>query len=124
MKFGGNFVCSDWLCSHDGKPSNEMVHYLKLEDLDFVMASPNRYKTALGKAGFKDIVLNNRNQWYLEQAKREVFILSEQNRREFEQISSKKYMDLTVETWWAMIKVLETGEHCPHHIRCKKPNIV
>jgi phosphoethanolamine N-methyltransferase len=30
-------------------------------------------------------------------------------------------MDLTIETWNAMIAVLETGEHCPHHIKCKKP---
>ena len=123
LKFGGNFVCSDWLRSNDEKPSTEMIHYLKLEDLDFDMASPNRYKSALGKAGFKDIMLKNRNQWYLEQAKREVYTLSQQNRTEFEKISSKKYMDLSIETWWAMIKVLETGEHCPHHIWCTKPNI-
>jgi hypothetical protein len=42
-------------------------------------------------------------------------------RQEFEDISSKQYMDLTIKTWNAMITVLETGEHCPHHIKCKKP---
>ena len=123
LKSGGTFVCSDWLRSHDGKPSAEMIHYLKLEDLNFDMASPSRYEVALSKAGFKDIIFISRNQWYLEQAKKEVNILSTLKRGEFEKIFSKKYMDLTVETWWAMIKVLETGEHCPHHIRCTKPNI-
>ena len=121
LSFEGNFVCSDWLRSHDEKPSVEMLHYLKLEDLGFDMASPLRYQAALQNAGFKDIIFNNRNKWYLEQARKEMLILSDKKRTEFEAISSKKYMDLTIKTWQAMIKVLETGEHCPHHIYCRKP---
>lgn len=116
LKYGGVFVCSDWLRSNDDAPSVEMLHYLKLEDLGFEMASPNRYKRALSNAGFTNIFVKNRNKWYLNQAKREVRLLSGENRQEFEKISSKKYMDLSIETWWAMIRVLETGEHCPHHI--------
>ena len=121
LSFEGNFVCSDWLRSHDEKPSAEMLHYLKLEDLGFDMASPLRYQAALQNAGFKDIIFNNRNKWYLDQARKEMLILSDKKRTEFEAISSKKYMDLTIKTWQAMIKVLETGEHCPHHIYCRKP---
>ena len=26
-----------------------------------------------------------------------------------------------IQTWSLMIKVLESGEHCPHHIRGRKP---
>ena len=85
------------------------------------MASPNRYRHALTKAGFQDVFLSNRNRWYTEKAKQEVVDLSKVMRQEFEDISSKEYMDLTIETWNAMIAVLETGEHCPHHIKCKKP---
>ncbi len=122
LRSGGYFLCSDWLKATDDKPSPEMLYYLKLEDLGFEMASPKRYKTALKFAGFENIILDNRNRWYLEQARKELLILSKQNRNEFEKLSSKSYMDYTVKTWWAMIKVLETGEHCPHHIRCRKPN--
>ena len=86
------------------------------------MASPNRYTHALTEAGFQDVFLSNRNRWYTEKARQEVVKLSKLMRQEFEDISSKKFMDLTVETWNAMITVLETGEHCPHHIKCKKPN--
>ncbi len=120
LKFGGMFVCSDWLRSDDNAPSAAMSHYLQLEDLGFEMASPNRYKRALTQAGFKNIILKNRNHWYREQAKKEVSTLAILRRKEFELISSKEYMDLTVETWQAMIKVLETGEHCPHHIWSSK----
>jgi ubiquinone/menaquinone biosynthesis C-methylase UbiE len=123
LKEGGYFLGSDWLRSHDGEPSPEMLHYLKLEDLGFEMASPARYKRALEQAGFQNIKLLNRNRWYTKQAKQEVLKLSKLMRQEFEDISSKQYMDLTIETWYAMISVLETGEHCPHHIKCKKPDI-
>ena len=122
LKKGGYFLGSDWLSSHDGLPSPEILHYLKLEDLGFDMASPKRYKRALSQAGFQNISLLNRNRWYTKQAKQEVLKLSKRMRQEFEDISSKEYMDLTIETWHAMISVLQTGEHCPHNIKCKKPN--
>ena len=122
LKQGGYFLGSDWLRSHDGEPSPEMLHYLKLEDLGFDMASPDRYKRALEQAGFENINLLNRNRWYTNQAKQEVLKLSKLMRQEFEDISSKEYMDDTIETWQAMISVLETGEHCPHHIKAQKPN--
>ena len=118
---GGMFLCSDWLCAEDGEPSKKMINYLALEDLGFAMASPKKYKAALKLAGFQDIKLFNRNNWYLEKAREEVRTLSGINRNEFEKITSKKYMHNTIETWHAMITVLETGEHCPHHIRSMKP---
>ena len=85
------------------------------------MASPKRYRVALQRAGYENIVLLNRNEWYLDQARKELNTLSQLRRKEFELISSKEYMDLSIETWNAMITVLETGEHCPHHIRARRP---
>jgi ubiquinone/menaquinone biosynthesis C-methylase UbiE len=122
LKPGGFFLASDWLSSHDGEPSPEMAYYLELEDLGFDMASPDRYERALKQAGFKNIILENRNKWYTVQARQEVDTLSKSRREEFEEISSAKYMDLSIETWNAMISVLQTGEHCPHHIKAMKPN--
>ena len=121
LKPGGYFLASDWLRSHDNQPSLEMKRYLDLEDLGFDMASPERYKVALKNAGYRNIKLTNRNKWYTKQAEKEVRILSELRRQEFEEISSKEYMDYSIKTWKAMITVLKTGEHCPHHIRAMKP---
>ena len=76
LKPGGYFVASDWLRSHDGQPSAEMMRYLDLEDLGFDMASPKRYRVALERAGYENIVLLNRNEWYLDQARKELNTLS------------------------------------------------
>jgi phosphoethanolamine N-methyltransferase len=121
LKPGGVFVTSDWLISHDGEPSVEMQAYLKAEDLDFGMASPDTYKHALEQAGFVDVRLTNRNPWYREQAREELALLkgglSEKARREL----GDEIVDHNMETWSLMLKVLDTGEHCPHHIRGTKP---
>ncbi|MGI9464783.1 MAG: methyltransferase domain-containing protein [Aestuariivirgaceae bacterium] len=121
LRPGGWFVASDWLILHDGPPSPEMAHYLALEDLDFGMASPARYEQALKAAGFSDVSLTNRNPWYRQAARSEVARLEGPERPQFEALLSAAEIADQIKTWQAMITVLDTGEHCPHHFRCRKP---
>jgi len=121
LRPGGWFAASDWLISHDGPPSPEMARYIKCEDLDFAMASPARYRVALEKAGFTDIRLVNRNDWYREQARAELARLTGPDRAAFEKIIGAKAVADQIRTWTAMVPVVESGEHCPHHFRGRKP---
>ena len=121
LKPGGWFVASDWLISHDGAPSPEMAEYIRREDLDFGMASPERYRAALEAAGFVDVELRNRNAWYREQAKTELVLLSGPERASFEAAIGGEEIASQIETWEAMVPVLASGEHCPHHFRRRKP---
>ena len=121
LKPGGFFVFSDWLISHDQKPSKEMEYYLKLEDLGFGMGSPLLYYNALKKSGFVSIKKNNRNKWYKEEARKELQILSGPARKSYEEITSNNFIEDQIKTWKAMIRVLDTGEHCPHHFLAQKP---
>ena len=120
---GGIFVFSDWLISHDQEPSPEMKYYLALEDLGFGMASPIVYEKSLRKSGFTSIEVRNRNSWYTNEARRELDILSGSDRRSYEKLTSKEFINRQILTWKAMIKVLETGEHCPHHFRAIKAKL-
>ena len=121
LKPGGWFVASDWLISHDDEPSQAMQDYIELEGLEFQMASPERYEIALTNAGFTDIDLINRNPWYFEQAKQELIELEVTRRAEFTAEVGEAYLNDNITTWKAMLKVLESGEHCPHHFRGRKP---
>jgi phosphoethanolamine N-methyltransferase len=121
LRPGGWFAASDWLISHDGEPSPEMAHYIRCEDLDFAMASPDRYRRALEAAGFADVRLVNRNPWYREVAKAELERLSVTDRAAFEQMLGPEEVEAQIATWTAMVPVLEKGEHCPHHLRGQKP---
>ncbi len=122
LRPGGWFVASDWLISHDGEPSPAMAAYIAAEALDFGMASPARYRAALAAAGFVDIELVDRNRWYRELARAELARLTGSDRARFEQLVGADELAHQIRTWTAMVPVLESGEHCPHHIRAHRPS--
>lgn len=122
LRPGGWFAASDWLISHDGEPSPDMARYIALEDLDFAMASPGCYTRALEGAGFADIRLVNRNGWYRQEARAELERMTGPDRAGFEHLLGAEAVARQIETWSAMVPVLDSGEHCPHHIRARKPD--
>ncbi len=121
LRPGGWFIASDWLIAHDGEPSPEMQDYLRKEDLGFGMASPSTYGEALRSAGFIAVELDNRNAWYRTLAREELARLSGPERPVFESIVPPEEVARQIETWAAMVIVVDSGEHCPHHLRAQKP---
>lgn len=121
LKPGGWFVASDWLIGHDREPTPEMADYIRREDLGFGMASPTRYQAALEAAGFINIRLNNRNPWYFPIAQKELERMQGVDRPKFDATMGKEAIDEQIDLWKAMLIVLESGEHCPHHFRGQKP---
>jgi hypothetical protein len=119
---GGWFLASDWLISHDDEPSPEMRHYVSLEGLSFRMASPRRYQGALEAAGFEQVSLTNRNSWYRTIARRERDAIAGELYEAACAAAGKSVVDHNIDTWTAMLVVLESGEHCPHHLRAQKPD--
>ncbi len=121
LKPGGWFAASDWLIAHDGTPSPEMARYIELEGLDFAMASPDRYDAALRDAGFVNVGLVNRNRWYAGEARRELDFLNGGSRADLERKHGAEIVFHMAEIWEALVQVLESGEHCPHHLRAQRP---
>lgn len=121
LKPGGWFAASDWLISHDASPSPEMARYIELEGLDFAMASPARYEAALKGAGFVNVSLVDRNPWYTELSHRELDFLRSGSRADLERRHGAAFIAHQIEIWTAMVQVLESGEHCPHHLRGERP---
>ena len=121
LRPGGWFLASDWLTSHDGEMSEEMRAYVAAEDLDFGMASPTRYRRALRAAGFVGIELRDRNPWYRVVAREELERLTGSDRATFEAAIGADELAVQIRTWEAMIPVLDSGEHCPHHLRAQRP---
>ena len=118
---GGWFAASDWLIAHDGEPSPDMQAYIAAEALEFAMSSPGRYQRALEQAGFENVTLRNRNPWYRDVAQGELAMLTGAERARFERDHGADFIAETVETWTKMVRVLESGEHCPHHLRGQRP---
>lgn len=121
LRPGGWFIASDWLIAHEAEPSPEMRDYLIKEDLGFGMASPAVYRRALEAAGFVSIALDNRNQWYQVLAREELARLTGPEQATFERLTSRDEVVRQIDVWSSMVVVVDSGEHCPHHLRARKP---
>jgi ubiquinone/menaquinone biosynthesis C-methylase UbiE len=121
LKPGGVLAASDWLIGHDGEPSPDMVDYIAAESLSFGMASPRRYLRAMAAAGFVDCTAESRNAWYREVARGELERLKGPLYAEAVAAVGEAYVEKNIRTWTAMQKVLDSGEHCPTHLRGSKP---
>ncbi|MGA7397420.1 MAG: methyltransferase domain-containing protein, partial [Solirubrobacterales bacterium] len=121
LKPGGSLVASDWLTSHDGPPSEAMERYLKAEGLSFGMASVDRYESALADAGFDEVNVVDRNPWYRVEAREELKRIEGSC---FDQVVTEVGLPLVeknIRIWTEMIKVLDSGEHRPTHLRARRP---
>jgi len=121
LKPGGRFIASDWLISHDGEPSPQMAAYIAAEGLNFGMASPARYEDAMRSAGFRDVSTTSRNAWYRAAAQQELQRLRGPVGAAAARIVGQDFVDQNIAIWLRMIPVLESGEHCPTHLRALKP---
>ena len=121
LRPGGLFIASDWMRRDDNPPTPEMAHYLKVEGLNFGMASPDRYAAALEKAGFIDIRLRDRNSWYRDLSRREYQQMKGPLYPRMAELLGRANADRFVEVWRAMNLVIESGELRPGHLRAIRP---
>jgi SAM-dependent methyltransferase len=121
LKPGGWFAASDWLIGHDNEPSDAMKAYIKSEGLDFGMASPSRYADAMRKAGFESVETKSRNAWYCEAAEQEIQAMKGPLYASAATELGQEFVDHNIQIWANMLAVLKSGEHCPTHLRARKP---
>jgi phosphoethanolamine N-methyltransferase len=120
LKPGGRFIASDWLIGTE-TISPRMADYIAAEGLDFGMATPRRYREAMQAAGFEDIRIRSRNEWYRQQARHELDRLRGEVGRAAARIVGADFVERNIAVWERMIPVLDSGEHCPTHLSARKP---
>lgn len=120
LKPGGRFIASDWLIGTE-TISPRMADYIAAEGLDFGMATPRRYREAMQAAGFEDIRIRSRNEWYRQQARHELDRLRGEVGRAAARIVGAGFVERNIAVWERMIPVLDSGEHCPTHLSARKP---
>lgn len=120
LKPGGRFLASDWLIGTEAV-SPLMADYIAAEGLDFGMATPARYAEAMVAAGFVEISTTSRNGWYRIRAREELARLQGAAGARAAALVGQDFVDHNIAIWARMIPVLDSGEHCPTHLRCRKP---
>ena len=120
LKPGGLVVVSDWMRIDDNPPSKQMQEYIAAEGLDMYMCSLKRYEQVLKNTGFIDIVMKDRNVWYLNKAQQELAAIEGPlNKKVIDAIGPEETAG-AIDIWKKLIGVLELGEHRPGHFKAFK----
>ena len=120
LKPGGMVAVSDWMRIDDNPPSIQMQEYIAAEGLAMYMCSLKRYEQSLKNAGFIDIVIKDRNAWYLNKAQQELAdIEGPLNKQVINAIGPEETAG-AIDIWKKLIGVLKLGEHRPGHFKAVK----
>jgi len=120
LKPNGMIVASDWMRIDDNPPSKQMQEYIAAEGLDMYMCSLKHYEQVLKNTGFTDIVLKDRNAWYLDKAKKELASIKGSLKKQVIDVIGVEETNGAIDIWKKLIGVLEIGEHRPGHFRAVK----
>jgi SAM-dependent methyltransferase len=121
LRPGGLLVMSDWLRGGEGAYSPEMLEYFRLEGITYNMASIEQSRAALEAAGFADIQIRDRNEWYRQLATREAASLAgEWYPTLLERLGEERAQHFVI-NWRQLVLVLERGELRPAHLKARKP---
>lgn len=121
LRPGGRFIASDWLRGGTGPYSAEMLEYFRLEGIAYNMATLGESADALREAGFADIVVRDRHDWYRDLAKGELKAMEGEL---MPVITAKIGADRAryfLDDWRQLVLVLERGELRPGHLKAIKP---
>ncbi len=121
LRPGGLVAACDWMSGTDGPFSKEMKDYIALEDLGFGMASSARYESAMAAAGFENIRMTDRNNWYQGMVTSELEALSGPLYASLVESVGKEFVDHSIDVWDALKVVVDSGELRPTHMRATKP---
>jgi len=121
LRSGGHLIMSDWLRGGTGSYSSEMLEFFRLEGIAYNMASMTETTAALARAGFIEVEVRDRNEWYRDLARRELAALQGELRPLItERIGAQRAAHF-VDNWRQMLVVLERGELRPAHLKARKP---
>lgn len=122
LRPGGTFAASDWLSGYEGEPSPDMATYIEAEGLGFELASPAVYEQALNEAGFVNVSIEDHNDWYREEARRERSVLADDLYASLVAEVGAEFVDHEIGVWDKMIVVLDQGQLRPTLMRGHKAN--
>ncbi len=121
LRPGGDLIVGDWLRGGDGPYSPEMIEYFRLEGITYNMASPSDSHAALVEAGFVDVRIDDRSDWYRDLARREFDALAGPWFPTMTETLGRERAEHFVANWRQLVLVLDRGELRPTHLKAKKP---
>lgn len=121
LRPGGLFVGSDWLRGGEGAYSAAMRAWFDVVHLQFEMKNLAQTRSALEGAGFVEVELRDRNEWYRAQVRAELAAVSGENYARLAARVGEEAAAHRLESSTLKRDVVERGELRPTHLRARKP---
>ena len=121
LRPGGRFIASDWLRGGTGAYSAEMMEYFRLEGITYNMATLEQCAVAVEQAGFVDVEVRDRNEWYCALAQRELKSMEGELRPVIIERIGPERAEHFVVNWRQLVTVLRLGDLRPGHLKAVKP---
>jgi phosphoethanolamine N-methyltransferase len=121
LRPGGLFAASDWLLGGEKPYSAPMRAWLDIVGITFDMETPENTAAALEAAGFAEVDLRDRNDWYRKAVREE---LARASGEYFERLSGaigRAAAEHRLASTTAKMAVVDRGELRPVHMRGRKP---
>jgi ubiquinone/menaquinone biosynthesis C-methylase UbiE len=121
LRPAGRFIASDWLRGGTAQYSAEMLEFFRLEGIAYNMASLAESAEGLRAAGFDQVEIRDRHDWYLELARRELQAMEGPLHLMIAQRIGFERARHFIDNWRQLVVVLERGELRPGHLKAVKP---
>jgi ubiquinone/menaquinone biosynthesis C-methylase UbiE len=121
LKPGGSISFYDWMKS-EGDFSEDMKYWFELEGLTYSMQTPKRQEAILREAGFEEVVVEDRSDWYRAEASAEYERLRGSDYPRLVELVGQAAADHAVENWRALVVVCEKGEMLQVYSRARRPD--
>lgn len=120
LRPGGWFSCYEWM--GDGSDhSEDMLYWIKLEELTYDFKTLEEYGELLISAGFAGVELTDATAWYREEARREYELIRGDLYPRMVELIGQQDADHFVEDWRAMVVVIDSGEMRQCYCRGQRP---
>ena len=120
LKPGGIFTVYDWM-KPEGEYSDDMRYWFKMERITYSMKTFDEYEAMLRDAGFVDIELKDRTQWYRQRVQEEYEQIKSELYPRMLEVLGKEEADHFVENWRSMVVVCVNGDVYQGYYRGRKP---
>ena len=113
LKFGGEFVGSDWLGSETTNQSQRVRDWLDYSKLDFHFCTAEQMMKLLEQAGFASVSTRDRNEWYRSIVRDEISRVSGENRLKFIDLFGEEMAESRLVSSTLKMAVVDAGELRP-----------
>jgi phosphoethanolamine N-methyltransferase len=121
LRPGGLLRVSDWLRGDGDENTQKIADLVGEAGHDFTMWSLEGIRDIVRGVGFVDVDLEDRNAWYLDEARRELASLVGPARLEFTRTYGDQAATDEIEFWQLLVDSLEQGALRPGHVRAGRP---